>query len=191
VTLSLRSCSLQILFRQGCSFYSTYCKIQKEVVFFNEKAIKVKWQEKSNSNAHGKFKCLIFEIFLLCVETGVPGGKPLKRKFLFLFVICVFSTSFLWVETGVPGVKPPSQIPASRGRCLGFESDGQLFVHLADWALNTSSPEGLKAVRQRLSKTRKLLSLPTRSRLGPSRSSPEGAMARKGDKWRRNMCFCD
>jgi len=27
-------------------------------------------------------------------------------------------------------------------------------------------------------------------RLGPSRSSPEGAMARKGDKW-RNMCFCD
>ena len=23
-----------------------------------------------------------------------------------------------------------------------------MFVHLADWALNTSSPEGLKAVRQ-------------------------------------------
>jgi len=59
----------------------------------------------------------------------------------------------------VPGVKPPSQIPASRGRCLGLESDGQLFVHLADWALNTSSPEGLKAVRQ-LPKERKL-SLPT------------------------------
>jgi len=88
--------------------------------------------------------------FRVNVETGVPGGKPLKRKslFLFFFVICVFSTSFLWVETGVPGVKPPSQIPASRGRCLGFESDGRLFVHLADWALNTSSPEGLKAVRQ-------------------------------------------
>merc|ERR1719492_151453 len=127
------------------------------------------------------------------------GNRSARRKttedkvYLFLFVICVFSTSFLWVETGVPGVKPPSQIPASRGRCLGFESDGQLFVHLADWALNTSSPEGLKAVRQRLSKTRTklLLSLPTRNRLGPSRSSPEGAMARKGDKWRRNMCFCD
>jgi len=59
----------------------------------------------------------------------------------------------------VPGVKPPAQIPASRGRCLGLESDGLSFVHLADWALNTSSPEGLKASRQ-LPKERKL-SLPT------------------------------
>jgi len=67
------------------------------------------------------------------------------------------------------------------------DQTGSWFVHLADWALNTSSPEGLKKALRRLPKEWKLSSLPTVTVLGPSRSSPEGAMARKGDKW-RNMC---
>jgi len=86
------------------------------------------------------------DLFTNDVETGEPGGKPPKKKVLFV-VLCLFDIFCFWVETGVPGVKPPTaQIPASRRRrCLGLESDGQSFVHLADWALNTSSPEGLEA----------------------------------------------
>jgi len=49
----------------------------------------------------------------------------------------------------VPGVKPPAQVTASHCQCLGTESDGQLVqAQLADWALNTSSPEGLQLPKE-------------------------------------------
>ena len=74
---------------------------------------KVKGEIERKSQSFKMAVSLFRDLFMTDVETGVPGGKPPKKKFL--FDICVFSDIFcLWVETGVPGVKPPSQIPASK-----------------------------------------------------------------------------
>ena len=116
----------------------------------------------------------------------------------------------------MPGVKPPSQIPASRGRCLkGTDQEVERAIpcrpcrllRLHSIYLNSPGLGIRRAVVRsscRLGPEHELArrlegseaaaegaeAVVADDRLGPSRSSPEGAMARKGDKW-RNMCFCD
>jgi len=39
---------------------------------------------------------LFRDLFVKAVETGVPGGKPLKKKVLSFRHLCVFLTSFVF-----------------------------------------------------------------------------------------------
>jgi len=62
-------------------------------LYFQWKAIKVKSEIERKSQLVFKMAVSLFrDLFMTDVETGVPGGKPPKKKFL--FDICVFLTSF-------------------------------------------------------------------------------------------------